>query len=87
MDKLWKVVDILNIKIIGVGKLKEKYFKAGIAEYAKRLGLIWFVVSFCLACALSIESSSVLSVIAVAINFCASSIALEIYGQVLIREE
>ena len=38
MDKLWKVVDILNIKIIGVGKLKEKYFKAGIAEYAKRLG-------------------------------------------------
>ena len=27
----------LNIKIIGVGKLKEKYFKAGIAEYAKRL--------------------------------------------------
>lgn len=38
VDKLWKVVDILNIKIIGVGKLKEKYFKAGIAEYAKRLG-------------------------------------------------
>ena len=37
VDKLWKVVDILNIKIIGVGKLKEKYFKAGIAEYAKRL--------------------------------------------------
>jgi len=28
----------MNIKIIGVGKLKEKYFKAGIAEYAKRLG-------------------------------------------------
>ena len=27
----------MNIKIIGVGKLKEKYFKAGIAEYAKRL--------------------------------------------------
>lgn len=38
MDKLWKVVEILNIKIIGVGKLKEKYFKAGIAEYAKRIG-------------------------------------------------
>lgn len=33
-----KVVDKLNIKIIGVGKLKEKYFKAGIAEYSKRLG-------------------------------------------------
>lgn len=28
----------MNIKIIGVGKLKEKYFKAGIAEYTKRLG-------------------------------------------------
>ncbi|MDO4903136.1 MAG: 23S rRNA (pseudouridine(1915)-N(3))-methyltransferase RlmH [Limosilactobacillus sp.] len=28
----------MNIKIIGVGKLKEKYFKAGIEEYAKRLG-------------------------------------------------
>lgn len=28
----------MNIKIIGVGKLKEKYFKAGIAEYKKRLG-------------------------------------------------
>ena len=27
----------MNIKIIGVGKIKEKYFKAGIAEYAKRL--------------------------------------------------
>ncbi|EHS84782.1 Ribosomal RNA large subunit methyltransferase H [Limosilactobacillus gastricus PS3] len=26
----------MTIKIIGVGKLKEKYFKAGIAEYAKR---------------------------------------------------
>lgn len=37
MDKMWKAVDRLNIKIIGVGKLKEKYFKAGIAEYAKRL--------------------------------------------------
>jgi hypothetical protein len=43
---------------------------------AMKLRLIWFVVSFCLACALSFESSSVLSVIAVAINFCASSIAL-----------
>lgn len=41
-----------------------------------KLRLIWFVVSFCLACALSFESSSVLGVIAVAINFCASSIAL-----------
>jgi 23S rRNA (pseudouridine1915-N3)-methyltransferase len=29
---------VMNIKIIGVGKLKEKYFKDGIAEYAKRLG-------------------------------------------------
>ena len=28
----------MNIKVIGVGKIKEKYFKAGIAEYAKRLG-------------------------------------------------
>ncbi|MCX2455104.1 23S rRNA (pseudouridine(1915)-N(3))-methyltransferase RlmH [Lacticaseibacillus nasuensis] len=27
----------MNIKIIGVGKLKEKYFKDGIAEYCKRL--------------------------------------------------
>ena len=28
----------MNIKIIAVGKLKEKYLKQGIAEYAKRLG-------------------------------------------------
>ena len=28
----------MNIKIIAVGKLKEKYFKDGIAEYKKRLG-------------------------------------------------
>ncbi|WP_295728959.1 23S rRNA (pseudouridine(1915)-N(3))-methyltransferase RlmH [uncultured Limosilactobacillus sp.] len=28
----------MNIKIIGVGKVKEKYFKDGIAEYQKRLG-------------------------------------------------
>lgn len=41
-----------------------------------KLRVAYFVVSFCLACALSFESSSVLSVIAVAINFCASSIAL-----------
>ena len=27
----------MNIKMVTVGKLKEKYFKAGIAEYAKRL--------------------------------------------------
>ena len=27
----------MNVKIIGVGKLKEKYLKDGIAEYAKRL--------------------------------------------------
>ena len=27
----------MNIKILGVGKVKEKYFKAGIAEYAKRM--------------------------------------------------
>lgn len=29
--------EVLNIKIVCVGKLKEKYFKQGIAEYAKRL--------------------------------------------------
>lgn len=28
----------MNISIISVGKLKEKYLKEGIAEYAKRLG-------------------------------------------------
>lgn len=28
----------MNIKIIGVGRVKEKYFRNGIAEYAKRLG-------------------------------------------------
>lgn len=28
----------MNIKIFTVGKLKEKYFKQGIAEYIKRLG-------------------------------------------------
>lgn len=27
----------MNIKVIGVGKLKEKYLKDGIAEYAKRM--------------------------------------------------
>lgn len=27
----------MNIKIVCVGKLKEKYFKDGIAEYQKRL--------------------------------------------------
>ena len=27
----------MNIKLVVVGKLKEKYFKQGIAEYAKRL--------------------------------------------------
>lgn len=27
----------MNIKVIGVGKLKEKFFKQGIDEYAKRL--------------------------------------------------
>ncbi|MEJ6399942.1 23S rRNA (pseudouridine(1915)-N(3))-methyltransferase RlmH [Nicoliella lavandulae] len=27
----------MNVKLVVVGKLKEKYFKAGIAEYAKRL--------------------------------------------------
>lgn len=27
----------MNIKIIAVGKLKEKYLKQGIAEYLKRL--------------------------------------------------
>lgn len=38
VENMWKAVDNLNIKVIGVGKLKEKYFKAGITEYAKRLG-------------------------------------------------
>ena len=28
----------MHIKVIGVGKIKEKYFTAGIAEYQKRLG-------------------------------------------------
>ncbi|MDD7463931.1 MAG: 23S rRNA (pseudouridine(1915)-N(3))-methyltransferase RlmH [Anaerococcus sp.] len=28
----------MNIKIIGVGKIKEKYFSSGIKEYQKRLG-------------------------------------------------
>ncbi|EHI75523.1 rRNA large subunit methyltransferase [Streptococcus criceti] len=28
----------MKIKLITVGKLKEKYLKEGIAEYAKRLG-------------------------------------------------
>ncbi len=28
----------MNISIVTIGKLKEKYLKAGIAEYAKRLG-------------------------------------------------
>ncbi len=28
----------MNIKIVCVGKLKEKYFKDGIAEYVKRMG-------------------------------------------------
>ncbi len=28
----------MNINIICIGKLKEKYLKQGIAEYAKRLG-------------------------------------------------
>ena len=28
----------MNIKIISVGKLKEKYLKEGIKEYVKRLG-------------------------------------------------
>ena len=28
----------MNIKIIGVGKIKEKFYRAAIAEYAKRLG-------------------------------------------------
>ena len=28
---------LVNIKIVCVGKLKEKYLKQGIAEYAKRL--------------------------------------------------
>lgn len=27
----------MNIKIVGVGRVKEKYFRNGIAEYAKRL--------------------------------------------------
>lgn len=28
----------MNIKIIGVGKIKEKFYRAAIAEYAKRMG-------------------------------------------------
>ncbi|KRK45845.1 SPOUT methyltransferase superfamily protein [Dellaglioa algida DSM 15638] len=32
-----KKVEMMNIKIIGVGKLKEKYLKQGIEEYSKRL--------------------------------------------------
>lgn len=28
----------MNIKVIGVGKVKERYFRDGIAEYQKRLG-------------------------------------------------
>lgn len=28
----------MNISIVSVGKLKEKYLKQGIAEYLKRLG-------------------------------------------------
>jgi 23S rRNA (pseudouridine1915-N3)-methyltransferase len=31
-------VNNVHIKVIGVGKIKEKYFTAGIAEYQKRLG-------------------------------------------------
>lgn len=33
-----KVRENMQIKIIGVGKLKEKYLKMGIEEYTKRLG-------------------------------------------------
>lgn len=36
MDKVYYTVN-MNIKIVCVGKLKEKYFKDGIAEYQKRL--------------------------------------------------
>ena len=36
-SKNGKIGDIMNIKIVCVGKLKEKYFKDGIAEYQKRL--------------------------------------------------
>ena len=32
-----KGLSCMNIKIIGVGKLKEKYFRDGIAEYLKRM--------------------------------------------------
>ena len=38
--KLWELGDkiaVMNIKIVCVGKLKEKYFKDAIAEYQKRL--------------------------------------------------
>jgi len=33
----FKIEDNMNIKLITVGKLKEKYLKDGIAEYTKRL--------------------------------------------------
>lgn len=35
--KSWDKIKSMNIKIVCVGKLKEKYFKDGIAEYMKRL--------------------------------------------------
>ncbi len=38
INSLKGVINIVNITIITVGKLKEKYLKQGIAEYIKRLG-------------------------------------------------
>lgn len=43
---------------------------------AMKMRLIWFLVSFAMLCALLFDRSDVLCVFAVAINFCASSIAL-----------
>lgn len=41
-----------------------------------KLRLIWFLVSFVMLCALSFEANDVLCVLAVAVNFLASAIAL-----------
>lgn len=41
-----------------------------------KLRVIWFVVSFCLLCCLSAEDCSVLFVLLLGLNLCASAIAL-----------
>ncbi len=43
---------------------------------AMKLRLIWFLVSFVMLCTLSFEDNDVLCVLAVAVNFLASAIAL-----------